>query len=441
MALERGLTRISTNGDKDKCEALKMEGMKLMGKVREQIRLSPLGLQQYKMVQKLDDGSILEATTCWGREQINIFSPVVSVETEFKLSEDFFPAYKVSDGWVIADWNLNPIKFVTDQQVIECPRAPGIQNIITTYVGSPLDAQYYWTGSYPLPYTLDFDVSATYGTSIQNSVTSEVVQTGTNTDTAHQSHAITEGGTGWTSSWGGVFSASPAIIGSGYSFAAVGDPNSPGTIWNNIVISQLSTISHTFSGNEVGESALGQYMDNTVEHNTTSTSDIVFYNAVAYDPVTGSGVREGIVSETMGPVVIANVNTDQGIYESLSASNVLMLKIIKQQYTPSGARRYPDKYVYPQPSAACVTRKVMYADTNIVDDNVNNIHTYTINYTYEERYMLMHGGSRLNRKIVKAFPRQASDAFTILGHESLTYLSVVYFEHSDPPVAPPPPLL
>lgn len=203
MALTRDLTRISMKGDKDACEKLKNEGMKLMGKVREQVRLSPLGLQQYKMVQKLDDGSIIEATTCYGQEQINIVTPITGGEEEFKLPEGFFPAYKVSDGWIIADQNtLKPLRYVTDYQVKECPGVPGTQHIITVPVGSPLASQYYQTGEYPLGF--DFELDATYGAQIKNSDTSGVIAQGSNTDHVFERNTITGGGTGWITDWGEI---------------------------------------------------------------------------------------------------------------------------------------------------------------------------------------------------------------------------------------------
>ena len=82
MALDRRLTRIGYSGDMDAARAHMFDGMLLLDKVREQLSLSQVGLKNCRIQRDLPDGTILEAISVMGQEQVNIFSPIKPVVIE-----------------------------------------------------------------------------------------------------------------------------------------------------------------------------------------------------------------------------------------------------------------------------------------------------------------------------------------------------------------------
>lgn len=196
---------------------------------------------------------------------------------------------------------------------------------------------------------------------------------------------------------------------------------------------------HVFSGEEVGSGALMAFMDNSTETDTYGEILSVSLNKIDYDIVSGSANLEAVVSESMGPVVLANTIRDVGTYVSISnMGTIILVKLFKQQYDQKGNKRYPDNAIFNIPSAACVARQIQYQTVDRFEDNVNSVSFNNTTYAYEERYMLAYGGPSVKHRVFRTFNKQESNMFLILGHTSLTYLSVVYFEHSLPGDGTPP---
>ena len=75
MALDRRLTRVQYSGDVDAAKGQLFGGMLVLNGVREQLRLSQVDLKTYQMVRRFADGTIIQAVSSYGHEQINIFVP------------------------------------------------------------------------------------------------------------------------------------------------------------------------------------------------------------------------------------------------------------------------------------------------------------------------------------------------------------------------------
>ena len=75
MALDRRLTRVQYSGDIDAAKTCLFPGMLVLNGVREQLRLSQVDLKTYQMVRRFADGTVIQAVSLYGHEQINIFVP------------------------------------------------------------------------------------------------------------------------------------------------------------------------------------------------------------------------------------------------------------------------------------------------------------------------------------------------------------------------------
>lgn len=94
MGIERKLTRTSFFGDQEVAKTLIPQGMQVLHILREQIRLSPVELNQLSVERKFFNGVVISAVSSFGQEQINIFVPPAGERgpeplTQIK-SQDFY---------------------------------------------------------------------------------------------------------------------------------------------------------------------------------------------------------------------------------------------------------------------------------------------------------------------------------------------------------------
>ena len=123
MALDRRLTRVQYSGDIDAARGQLFGGMLVLNGVREQLRLSPMGLKQFSMVRHFMDGTVIQAVSSYGHEQINIYVPprvpVVIPEVVEEIVEihgfichprsDLFPGGRTPKGEQITPAYIYPL--------------------------------------------------------------------------------------------------------------------------------------------------------------------------------------------------------------------------------------------------------------------------------------------------------------------------------------------
>jgi hypothetical protein len=88
VALDRRLTRVQYSGDTDSAKGQLFSGMLVLNGVREQIRLSQTGLKQCRMERRFANGTIIQAVSSYGREQINIYCVPRGVVVPLEIVEE-----------------------------------------------------------------------------------------------------------------------------------------------------------------------------------------------------------------------------------------------------------------------------------------------------------------------------------------------------------------